>query len=266
MSTNIQEELKKITENLERTVQSIGLISHILLQQEMGTLEKPKAIEVAQKVLESSNAAVEEVIEQVREDDSTVVEDNGSNQEEDKRMTVGSIVGYLGTKRKDLWGKSGTVVEVKPAGWFVVDFEKVPGTVTVRKGHLSPTLSQPPLIEKKIDPAWEEHNAKLEARKNAVSNALSIEEEFAAKNKVAELVTEEAPNILLDDEAATYHIPKGIYSKFSDIHHIYKAGDKEKSWLRFRATKALGDEKTQEMVKRYLASVQDAKYLEAVKQ
>ena len=131
MSTNIQEELKKITENLERTVQSIGLISHILLQQEMGTLEKPKAIEVAQKVLESSNAAVEEVIEQVREDDSTVVEDNGSNQEEDKRMTVGSIVGYLGTKRKDLWGKSGTVVEVKPAGWFVVDFEKVPGTVTV---------------------------------------------------------------------------------------------------------------------------------------
>jgi len=246
MSTNIQEELKKITENLERTVQSIGLISHILLQQEMGTLEKPKAIEVAQKVLESSNAAVEEVIEQVREDDSTVVEDNGSNQEEDKRMTVGSIVGYLGTKRKDLWGKSGTVVEVKPAGWFVVDFEKVPGTVTVRKGHLSPTLSQPPQVEE--------------------SNELSIEEEFAAKNKVAELVAEEAPNILLDDEAATYHIPKGIYSKFSDIHHIYKAGDKEKSWLRFRATKALGDEKTQEMVKRYLASVQDAKYLEAVKQ
>ena len=245
MSTNIQEELKKITENLERTVQSIGLISHILLQQEMGTLEKPKAIEVAQQVLESSNAAVEEVIEQVKEDDSTVVEDNGSSQEEDKGMTVGSIVGYLGTKREDLWGKSGTVVEVKPAGWFVVDFEKVPGTVTVRKGNLSRTLSQPP-IEKTTE--------------------LSIEEEFAAKNKVAELVTEEAPDILLDDEAATYHIPKGIYSKFSDIHHFYKAGDKEQSWLRFRATKALGDEKTQEMVKRYLASVQDAQYLAAVNQ
>jgi len=245
MSTNIQEELKKITENLERTVQSIGLISHILLQQEMGTLEKPKAIEVAQQVLESSNAAVEEVIEQVKEDDSTVVEDNGSSQGEDKGMTVGSIVGYLGTKREDLWGKSGTVVEVKPAGWFVVDFEKVPGTVTVRKGNLSRTLSQPP-IEKTTD--------------------LSIEEEFAAKNKVAELVTEEAPDILLDDEAATYHIPKGIYSKFSDIHHIYKAGDKEKNWLRFRATKALGDENTQEMVKRYLASVQDAQYLAAVSQ
>ena len=264
MSTNIQEELKKITENLERTVQSIGLISHILLQQEMGTLEKPKAIEVAQQVLESSNAAVEEVIEQVKED----VPDEGADSSpstDDGVMTVGSIVGYLGTKRKDLWGKSGTVVEVKPAGWFVVDFEKVPGTVTVRKGHLTRALSQP-LIEKKIDPAWEEYAAKLVARKKAVSNELSIEEEFAAKNKVTDLVREESPDILLDDEAATYHIPKGIYSKFSDIHHIYKAGDKEQSWLRFRATKALGDEKTQEMVKRYLASVQDAQYLAAVSQ
>ena len=264
MSTTIQEELKNITNNLERTVQSIALISHILLEQEMGRLEKPKAVEVAQQVLESSNVALEEVIEQVKADvpdegaDSSPSTDGGV-------MAVGSLVGYLGTKRKDLWGKSGTVVEVKPAGWFVVDFEGVPGTTTVRKGNLTRALSQP-LIEKKIDPAWEEHNAKLEARKTAVSNALSIEEEFAAKNKVADLVTEEAPALLLDDEAATYHIPKGIYSKFSDIHHIYKAGDKEKNWLRFRATKALGDEKTQEMVKRYLASVQDAQYLAAVSQ
>ena len=258
MSTNIQEELKKITENLERTVQSIGVISHILLKQEMGTLEKPKAVEVAQQVLESSNAAVDEVIEQVKADDPVVIEDEGSSQEEDKGMTVGSIVDYLGTKREDLWGKSGTVVEVKPAGWFVVDFEKVRGTVTVRKGNLVRTLSQP-YTEQSTDLALEEHLAK-------VSNDLSIGEEFVAKNKVAELVTEEAPDILLDDEAATYHIPKGIYSKFSDIHHIYKAGDKEKNWLRFRATRALGDEKTQEMVKRYLASVQDAQYLATVRQ
>jgi len=241
MSTNIQEELKKITENLERTVQSIGLISHILLQQEMGTLEKPKAIEVAQQVLESSNAAVEEVIEQVKEDvpdegaDSSPSTDGGV-------MTVGSIVEYWGTKRKDLSGKSGTVVEVKPAGWFVVDFEKVPGTVTVRKGHLVRSL---------IQPAGEEKTELLRTLET---------------NKVPVDVAEKAPSILLDDEAATYHIPKGIYSKFSDIHHIYKAGDKEQSWLRFRATKALGDEKTQEMVKRYLASVQDAQYLAAVNQ
>lgn len=247
MSTKIQEELKKITENLERTVQSIGLISHILLQQEMGTLEKPKAIEVAQQVLESSNAAVEEVIEQVRANDPVATEDKDSSQDGDLKIAVGSLVGYLGTKREDLWGKSGTVVEVKPAGWFVVDFEKVPGTVTVRKGNLSRVESgQPPQVEE--------------------SNELTIEEEFAAKNKVVELVLEESPDIVLDDEAATYHIPKGIYSKFSDIHHIYKAGDKEKSWLRFRATKALGDEKTQEMVKRYLASVRDAQYLAAVSQ
>ena len=80
----------------------------------------------------------------------------------------------------------------------------------------------------------------------------------------AEEVTAEPSKVIIDEGAASFRIPKGIYNKFASIHHIYSAGDKERKWLRMRAKRPLNCEETQLMCKRYLSSVQDAEYLAGV--
>ena len=190
---------------------------------------KPKYVEVAEKVLSVGNEALEEVIPAVIEEVSTETPSN-------ETLEIGSIITYTGD-REGLSGKRGTVVEVRGA-WVVVTFDGEGKHTKCRKSEL--TLAgneQPPEQTEK-------------------------EVEVAEEKAVAES--------LFDEEASSHKIEKGSFKEYRDIHAIYSDQKKmvgNRKYLRFRATKVIGDDTlTQEMCHRYLVGIQDEEYLNEVGQ
>ena len=190
---------------------------------------KPKYVEVAEKVLSVGNEALEEVIPAVIEEVSTETPSN-------ETLEIGSIITYTGD-REGLSGKRGTVVEVRGA-WVVVTFDGEGKHTKCRKSEL--TLAgneQPPEQTEK-------------------------EVEVAEEKAVAES--------LFDEEASSHKIEKGSFKEYRDIHAIYSDQKKmvgNRKYLRFRATKVIGDDTlTQEMCHRYLVGIQDEEYLHQIHQ
>jgi kynurenine formamidase len=72
----------------------------------------------------------------------------------------------------------------------------------------------------------------------------------------------------IDEEAAAYAIPQGMFAAYQNLHKIYTDSanaDRNRKFLRYRAHNVLkGDEVTKEMCHRYLMSVRDEEYLKEV--
>ena len=190
---------------------------------------KPKYVEVAEKVLSVSNAALEEVIPAVIEEVSTETPSN-------ETLEIGSIITYTGD-REALSGKRGTVVEVRGA-WVVVTFDGEGKHTKCRKSEL--TLGgneQPPeQTEKEVEVAEEK----------AVAESLFDEE--ASSHKI---------------EKGSFKEYRDIHAIYSDQKKM--VGNRK--YLRFRATKVIGgDTLTQEMCHRYLLGIQDEEYLHQIHQ
>ena len=206
---------------------------------------KPKYVEVAEKVLSVGNEALEEVIPAVIEEVSTETPSNETLERDMDiamaimgvpSLNVGSILTYTGD-REVLSGKRGTVVEVR-GSWVVVTFDGEGKHTKCRKSEL--TLAgneQPPEQTEK-------------------------EVEVAEEKAVAES--------LFDEEASSHKIEKGSFKEYRDIHAIYSDQKKmvgNRKYLRFRATKVIGDDTlTQEMCHRYLVGIQDEEYLHQIHQ
>lgn len=212
-----------------------------LMEKYMGMDTRPAAIQFAERVLEEANAVVEQTIAPVptvKEQLKAAVESN------DEDFQVGDSVLYVGTRKEDLKGKEGTILQDKEGSpWFVVMFDGQP-PANVRKGEISKTLvEQPPALSHEEEVAVEEH---LEAQQEASEGSI----------------------IKIDEEAAEYKIDKGSFKEYRNIHAIYtdmKKADANRKYLRFRASKVIGgDEVTKEMCHRYLVSVQDEEYMKEV--
>jgi len=211
-----------------------------LMEKYMGMDTRPAAIQFAERVLEEANAAFEKTIAPVptiEEQLKAAVEAN------DEDFQVGDTVLYVGTRKADLKGKEGTIVQDKEGSpWFVVMFDGQPANV--RKGEISKTLvEQPP--------------------------ALSHEEEVAVEERLeAQQEASEGSIIKIDEEAAEYKLNAGVIKGYRNIHAAYsdmKKAELNRKYLRFRAKKViLDDTTTQEMCHRYLVSVQDEEYMKEV--
>ena len=190
---------------------------------------KPKYVEVAEKVLANSNAALEEVIPAVIEE---VSDETPSNEE----LEIGSIVTYAGD-RDGLSGRQGTIVELRNA-WVVVAFDNQGSHTKCRKSELTLGANeQPPeQTEKEV----------VVAEEKAVAETLFDEE--ASSYKI---------------EKGSYKEYRDIHAIYSDQKKM--VGNRK--YLLFRAKKAVGgDVRTQEMCARYLIGVQDEEYLKEVGQ
>ena len=206
--------------------EKLGLVLEILSADQ--PIVKPKYVEVAEKVLATANAALEEVIP------AEIIEEVSTETPSNENIEVGSAVTYTGD-RGELAGKRGTVVDLRNA-WTVVNFDNEGDHTKCRKSEL--TLAgneQPPEVTEK--------------------EVVVAEEKAVAES-------------LFDDEAASHKIEKGSFKEYRDIHAIYSDVKKalgNKKYLRFRAKKVIGDDAlTQEMCHRYLIGVQDEEYLKEV--
>ena len=190
---------------------------------------KPKYVEVAEKVLATANAALEEVIPAVTEE---VSDETPSNE----NIEIGSIVTYTGD-RSELAGKRGTVVELRNA-WTVVAFDNEGSHSSCRKKDL--TLAgneQPPEVT-------EVEVVKAEAEEVAKS----LFDDEAASYKF---------------EKGSFKEYRDLHAIYSDVKKTLG----NRKYLRFRAKKVIGDDvTTQEMCHRYLIGVQDEEYLNEVGQ
>jgi hypothetical protein len=190
---------------------------------------KPKYVEVAEKVLATANAALEEVI-------PAEIEEVSNETPSNENIEVGSIVTYTGD-REALAGKQGTVVDFANA-WTVVTFDGEGSHTKCRKKDL--TLAgneQPPEVT-------EVEVVKAEAEEVAKS----LFDDEAAIYKI---------------EKGSYKEYRDIHAIYSDV----KKTIGNKKYLRFRAKKVVGDDvTTQEMCHRYLLGVQDEEYLKEVGQ
>ena len=239
MDEKLQTILMSMNDSLNQIAENIALLSRGALG---GAVPQPPAFVVAaQEVLDTANEALEQAVK--KSDENQTSEEPAS--EED--FEVGSRVKYVG-KRESLAGKIGAVVEVKERGWLAIAWQGGE-TSSARNNEVEAFGEQPPSDEE-VDA--EMFGTPIENQQISVEAHLED--------------SEEPKPIILDEEAAAYKIPTGLYAKFASIHHIYKAGEKERGWLRFRAGKELNDSNTQEMCKRYLASVQDAEYLNTLKE
>jgi hypothetical protein len=205
----------------------LGLVLEILSTDSV--TEKPKYVEVAEKVLATANAALEEVIPAEIEE---VSDETPSNE----NIEIGSIVTYAGD-RETLAGKQGTIVDFANA-WVVVAFDGEGNHAKCRKSEL--TLGgneQPPEVT-------EVEVVKAEAEEVAKS----LFDDEAAIYKI---------------EKGSYKEYRDIHAIYSDV----KKTIGNKKYLRFRAKKVVGDDTlTQEMCHRYLIGVQDEEYLKEVGQ
>lgn len=196
---------------------------------------KPKYVEVAEKVLSVGNAALEEVI-------PAVIEEEVSQETQPKEeLEIGSIITYTGD-REGLAGKRGTIVDLRNA-WVVVSFDDQGNHTKCRKSELTLGANeQPPeQTEKEVEVAEEKSGWEPEGLTDT-----------------------------FDAEASEHKIEKGSFAQYRDIHAIYSDQKKmvgNRKYLRFRAKKAVGgDTLTQEMCHRYLIGVQDEEYLKEVGQ
>lgn len=205
--------------------EKLGLVLEILSADQ--PIVKPKYVEVAEKVLSVSNAALEEVIPAVIEEVSTETPSN-------ENIEIGSIVTYTGD-RSELAGKRGTVVELRNA-WTVVVFDGSGDQDKCRKSEL--TLAgneQPPEVT-------EVEVAKAEAEEVAES----LFDDEAASYKF---------------EKGSFNEYRDLHAIYSDAKKTLG----NKKYLRFRAKKVIGDDTlSQEMCHRYLIGVQDEEYLKEV--
>ena len=228
--------LMSLTDSLNRVAENIALLSRTLLKED--ALTPPAFVVAAQEVLDVANATMDKAVKQNEEATLDTTEENS-----DETLEVGSQVKYVGD-RESLKGQLGAIVEVKERGWVVVVWNNG-DTKSARTNELELFGGQPPQEE----PAEENSEEPVEE-----PTPTRIEEKSTTED------------IVLDEEAANYQIPTGLYAKFASIHHIYKAGEKDRKWLRFRASKALNCELTQSMCQRYLVSVKDSEYLDMLQE
>ena len=216
--------------------EKLGLVLEMLSAD--STPVKPKYVEVAERVLSVGNAALEEVVPAIIEEE--VSQETQPNEE----LEIGSIVTYTGD-RETLAGKRGTIVELRNA-WVVVAFDDQGDHTKCRKSELTLGANeQPPeQTEKEVQVAEE--------------SAIPMDVDIFNQEKT------------FDEEAAGHKIEKGSFAQYRDIHAIYSDQKKmvgNRKYLRFRAKKAVGDDTlTQEMCHRYLLGVQDEEYLKEVGQ
>lgn len=234
METQIQEMLVMVIDRLEQLVENTNAIAHAVVGEQIPV---PAFVATAQQILEHSNKVFQAAVA-AETDRMPENEDSG-----DDEIQLGSLVSYVG-ERETYVGKVGTVVEVKERGWYVVAFNGLDKPASVRTPEITLGNFEQPPVEEQVEEQVEE----------------TIPEPVVATVVKTTSTTE----ITLDKEAADYQIPNGIYNKFSNIHAIYKAGDKERNYLRFRAKRELNDKTTQMMCHRYLVSVQDEAYMQEV--
>lgn len=208
--------------------EKLGLVVEMLSAD--STPVKPKYVEVAERVLSVGNAALEEIV-------PAVIEEEVSQETQPKEeLEIGSIVTYTGD-RETLAGKRGTIVELRNA-WVVVAFDDQGNHTKCRKSELTLGANEQP-------PEQTEQEVVV-AKEKAVAESL------------------------FDEEAAGHKIEKGSFAQYRDIHAIYSDQKKmvgNRKYLRFRAGKVVGDDTlTQEMCHRYLIGVQDEEYLKEVGQ
>lgn len=214
--------------------EKLGLVLEMLSAD--STPVKPKYVEVAERVLSVGNAALEEVVPAIIEEE--VSQETQPNEE----LEIGSIVTYTGD-RETLAGKRGTIVELRNA-WVVVAFDDQGDHTKCRKSELTLGANeQPPeQTEKEVVVAEEK--------------AIPMDVDIFNQEKT------------FDEKAAGHKIEKGSFAQYRDIHAIYSDQKKmvgNRKYLRFRAKKAVGDDTlTQEMCHRYLLGVQDQEYLKEV--
>ena len=257
---------ERILKEVEKMNGKLNLLTELLA--EMLQAPEPKFVQVAKKTLAQTDEVVEELApesekEEVKDDFiwmERVDKKKETKTESSEDFDVGKKVLFIGD-REAYKGKQGTIVEINGA-WVRVVFEDDSKPVSCRKMELSTTIvEQAPVDE---------------------SNELSMDEEWAAKNKIAEMVDEEHPDLLkdevvaetpvqstgLDEEAAAHKIPQGAYSTYRDIHAIYSDMNKRKgnrNYLQYRAKHVIKDDvTTKEMCHRYLVSVNDEEYLKDV--
>lgn len=192
-------------------------------------VEKPQFVQKGEQVVAEVPAPAPETTEELNADEQT--------------LEVGARVRYVGNR--EMPSSEATVVEVKERGWIVVMFDGEASPKNVRLTEISTeVIEQPP---------------ELTEEEEAAVDALDEEED-----------TPVYPGNSggLDEEAAGYKMPSGMYASYRDLHAIYsdtKKADTNRKYLRFRATKVMGgDETTKEMCHRYLVSIGDEEYVNGV--
>ena len=240
MDKDLKTTLMSLTDSLNRVAESISLLARAELESNLPS--PPAFVTHAQEVLDHANATLVEAV-----DKTTHEEAPSGDSDTSENFEVGSQVKYIG-KRESLKGLIGIVGEVKERGWLSIAWKNSEVT-SARTNEVEPFGAQAP---EEITSDKESYQAPVE----------EVVEEVV--EEPAEEVTAEPSKVIIDEGAASFRIPKGIYNKFASIHHIYSAGDKERKWLRMRAKRPLNCEETQLMCKRYLSSVQDAEYLAGV--
>ena len=240
MDNDLKSNLMSLTDSLNRVAESISLLARAELESNLPS--PPAFVTHAQEVLDHANATLVKAV-----DKTTHEEAPSGDSDTSENFEVGSQVKYIG-KRESLKGLVGIVGEVKDRGWLSIAWKNSEVT-SARTNEVELFGAQAP---KEITSDKESYQAPVE----------EVVEETA--EEPAEEATAEPSKVIIDEEAASFRIPNGIYNKFASIHHIYSAGDKERKWLRLRAKRPLNCEETQLMCKRYLSSVQDAEYLAGV--
>ena len=236
MDKDLKTTLMSLTDSLNRVAESISLLARAELESNLPS--PPAFVTHAQEVLDHANATLVKAV-----DKTTHEEAPSGDSDTSENFEVGSQVKYIG-KRESLKGLIGIVGEVKERGWLSIAWKNSEVT-SARTNEVEPFGAQAP---EEITSDKESYQAPVE----------EVVEE------TAEEATAEPSKVIIDEEAASFRVPNGIYNKFASIHHIYSAGDKERKWLRLRAKRPLNCEETQLMCKRYLSSVQDAEYLAGV--
>jgi len=202
----------------------------------------PDMMKDAVAAVETVQAATVETKTKAKE-----IEEQPVSASEDYTPEVGDRVRYTGG-RNSIPDGMGTVTEVKGPGWTKVVFDSEPSnSYSIRRNDLRLAGEQPPEVTE-------------EEAEAAQAEADAAEEE------------EESPvypgEITIDEEAAAYAIPQGMFTAYQNLHKIYTDSanaDRNRKFLRYRAHNVLkGDEVTKEMCHRYLMSVRDEEYLKEV--
>ena len=258
MDNDLKSNLMSLTDSLNRVAESISLLARAELESNLPS--PPAFVTHAQEVLDHANATLVKAV-----DKTTHEEAPSGDSDTSENFEVGSQVKYIG-KRESLKGLVGIVGEVKDRGWLSIAWKNSEVT-SARTNEVELFGAQAP---KEITSDKESYQTPVEeVPKEITSDKESYQapvEEVVEETaeEPAEEATAEPSKVIIDEEAASFRIPNGIYNKFASIHHIYSAGDKERKWLRLRAKRPLNCEETQLMCKRYLSSIQDAEYLAGV--
>jgi hypothetical protein len=240
MDNDLKSNLMSLTDSLNRVAESIALLARVDLENHLPS--PPAFVIQAQEVLDHANATLVEAV-----DKTTHEEAPSGDSDTSENFEIGNQVKYIG-KRESLKGLIGIVTEVKERGWLTIAWKNSEVT-SARTNELNYFGPQAP----------EEITSDNESYQEPAQEVIEEVVEEPAKEATAE-----PSEVIIDEEAANFRVPNGIYNKYASIHHIYKAGEKERKWLRLRAKRPLNCEETQIMCQRYLSSVQDAEYLAEV--